>query len=161
MSFVFKDQVKKVPSLGRGMELYGCSSCVWGLRSLLITEGILTLPVFLLSDESLVWMWSAFFLLVRGVAISICYCETFKFCFWMFCMDVLVFDGTGGLISMVWNSFFEGPIGFTYVFSCVVVGWAFPVIDYVSFLSIWNLIFWIHEQGLDVASTFKENFVFC
>ena len=35
------------------------SSCVWGLRILLNTEGILTLPMFLLSDGSLIQMWGA------------------------------------------------------------------------------------------------------
>ena len=45
----------------------------------------------------------------------------------------MVSDGTGDLISMVWNSFFQGPVAFTFVFSCAVVGWAFPVVDYVSF----------------------------
>ena len=53
-------------------------------------------------------------------------------------------DGTGGLISMV-NSFFWGPVGFTYVFSCAVVCWAFPVVYYISFISIWNWILWMHE----------------
>ena len=54
--FVLKDQVKKVPPLGGGIELCGSSSCVGGLRSLLNTEGILTLPMFLLSDGSLIQM---------------------------------------------------------------------------------------------------------
>ena len=40
--------------LGWGIELYDCSSCLGGLRSLLDTEVILTLPMFLLSDESLI-----------------------------------------------------------------------------------------------------------
>ena len=53
----------------------------------------------------------------------------------------MVSDGTGSLISR----FFQGPVGSAYVFSCAVVGWAFPVIDYVSFLNIWNWIFWMHE----------------
>ena len=51
----------------------------------------------------------------------------------MFCGDVVVSDGTGGLISMVQNSFFWGPVGFTYVFSWGIVSWAFPVVDYISF----------------------------
>ena len=49
-----------------------------------------------------------------------------------------VSDVTGGLISMVQNSFFQGPVGFNYVFSYAVAGWAFPIVDYISFLSIWN-----------------------
>ena len=53
-SFALKDQVKKVPLLGRGIEPCGSSSCLGGLRSLLNTEGILTLPLFLLSDGSLI-----------------------------------------------------------------------------------------------------------
>ena len=48
------------------------------------------------------------------------------------CGDVVVSDGTGGLISMVLNSFFQGPVGFTYVFCCAVVGCKFPVVDYIS-----------------------------
>ena len=36
--------------LGGRIELCGSSSCQGGLRSLLNTEGILTLPIFLLSD---------------------------------------------------------------------------------------------------------------
>ena len=42
--------------LGGGIELCGSSSCLGGLRSLLNTEGILTLPMFLLSDGSLIQM---------------------------------------------------------------------------------------------------------
>ena len=52
--FVLTDQVKKVPPLGWGIELCGSCSCVGGLRSLLNTEGILTLPMSLLSDGSLI-----------------------------------------------------------------------------------------------------------
>ena len=44
-----------------GLELCGSSSCPRGLRNLLNTEGILTLPMFLLSDGSLIQMWSASF----------------------------------------------------------------------------------------------------
>ena len=40
--FCVERQSEEVPPCG-GMELCGCSSCVWGLRSLLNTEGILTL----------------------------------------------------------------------------------------------------------------------
>ena len=40
--------------LGNGMGLCGCSSCVRGLKSLLNIEGILTLPMFLYSDGSLI-----------------------------------------------------------------------------------------------------------
>ena len=145
MSFVLKDQVKKVPSLAGGIELCGSSSCLGGLRSLLNTEGILTLPMFLLSDGSLIWMWSASFAWWCRVLLSLSIImKSFKFCFWVFCGDVVVSDGTGGLISMVWNSFFQGPVGFTYVFSCAVVGWAFPGVDYISFLCIWNWIFLLH-----------------
>ena len=39
-----------------GVELSGSSSCLGGLSSWLNTEGILTLPVFLLSDGSLIQM---------------------------------------------------------------------------------------------------------
>ena len=39
-----------------GIGLCGSSSCLGALRSLLNTEGILTLPMFLLSDGSLIQM---------------------------------------------------------------------------------------------------------
>ena len=39
-----------------GIELCGSSSCLGGLRSLLNTEGILPLPMFLLSDGSVIQM---------------------------------------------------------------------------------------------------------
>ena len=51
---MLKDHVKKVPPWVGGIELCGSSSCLGGLRSLLNTEGILTLSVFLLSDGSLI-----------------------------------------------------------------------------------------------------------
>ena len=51
---MLKVQVKKVPSLGGGIELCGSCSCLGGLRSLLKTEGIMTLPMFLLSDGSFI-----------------------------------------------------------------------------------------------------------
>ena len=53
LSFVLKHLVKKVTPLGGGMELCGSSSCLEDLRSLLNTEGILTLPMFMLSVEFL------------------------------------------------------------------------------------------------------------
>ena len=77
--------------------------------------------------------------------LSVYYCEIFKFCFWVFCGDVVISGGTSGLISLVSNSFFRGPVGFTYVFSCAVIGWALPVVDYISFLCTWNWIFWMQE----------------
>ena len=51
---MLKDQVMKVPPLDEGIELCGSSSCLEGLRSLFNTGGILTLLMFLLSDESLI-----------------------------------------------------------------------------------------------------------
>ena len=39
--------------------------------------------------------------MVYGVALSVYYCKIFKFCFWVISGDVVVSDGTGGLISMV------------------------------------------------------------
>ena len=131
---------------GWGIVLCGCSSCLWVFGSLLNTERILTLPMFLLSDGSLIWMWSSSFaqwcrkLLSLSIIVKI-----LSSAFWVFCGDVVVSDGTGGLISMVWISFFQWPVGFTFVFSCAVVGWAFAVVGYVSFLSAWNWIFWMHE----------------
>ena len=53
---MLKDHVKKVPLFGGGIELCGSSSCLGGLRSLLNTERILTLPMFLFSDGSLIQM---------------------------------------------------------------------------------------------------------
>ena len=148
--------------LGSGQNC-GSSSCEGSLRSLLNTKGILTLPMFLLSNGSWIKMWSACFAWWCRVLLSLSYCEIYKFYFWVFCGDVVISDGTGGFISLVCNSFFQGPVGFTYVFSCEVVGRAFPVVDYISFLCIWNWIFWMHKQGLDGTGTFKENpnSVFC
>ena len=40
--------------LGGGIEVCGSPSCLGGLRSLLNTEAILTLPMFPLSDGSLI-----------------------------------------------------------------------------------------------------------
>ena len=45
---------KEGATLGWGIELCGSSSCLGGLRSLLNTEGILTLLMFLLRDRSLI-----------------------------------------------------------------------------------------------------------
>ena len=59
----------------------------------------------------------------------------------MFCGDVVVSGGTGGLIFYGLKLYFMDLLGFIYVFSCAVVGWAFPVVDNVSFLSIWNWTF--------------------
>ena len=46
---------ERVP-LGWGIELCGSSSCVGSLRCLLNSEEILPLPMFLLSDRSLIQM---------------------------------------------------------------------------------------------------------
>ena len=45
---------KEGAPLGGGIELCGNCHCLGGLRSLLNTEGFLTLPLFLLSDGSLI-----------------------------------------------------------------------------------------------------------
>ena len=71
LSSVLKDQVKKVPPLGGQIELCGGSSCLGSLRSLLNTVGILTLPLFLLGDGSLIWIWSASFAWWCKVLLSI------------------------------------------------------------------------------------------
>ena len=144
---MLKDQVKKVPHLGARIELCGSSSCLECLRSLLNTEGVLTLPMFLLSDGSLILMWSASFAqwcrVLLSQSITLKYLSSAFGCFvemWWFLMALVVW--------FLWsepNSFFQGPIGFTYVFCYAVVGWTFPVVDYISFLSICNWIFWMHE----------------
>ena len=59
--FCVERQSKEGALLGWGIELHGSSICLAALRSLLNTEGILTLPMFLLGDWSLIWMWSASF----------------------------------------------------------------------------------------------------
>ena len=61
IAFYIKRPCKEGAPLGGGIELCGSSSCLGGLRCLLSTEGIQTLPIFLLSDGSLIWMWSASF----------------------------------------------------------------------------------------------------
>ena len=100
--------------LGWGIELCGSSSCPGSLRCLFNTEGILTLPMFLFSDGSLIWMWSTSFAQCCRVMLSLSIIVkslSYAFgCFWR----------CGGfwwhwcLLSMVWNSFFQGPVGFTY-----------------------------------------------
>ena len=123
LSFVLKDQVKKVPPLGGRIELCGSSSCLGGLGSLLNMEGILTLPMFLLGDGSFIWMWSASFAQQCRVLLSLsiivkslssafgCFVEI-----WWFLMALVVW--------FLWSETlcFQGPVGFTYVFSCAVVG---------------------------------------
>ena len=54
--FCVKRPSEEGAPLGVGIELCGSSSCLGALRSLLNTEGILTLPMFLLSDGSLIQM---------------------------------------------------------------------------------------------------------
>ena len=54
--FCVKRPSKEGAPIGWGIELCGSSNCLDGLRSLLNTEGILTLPMFLLSDGSLIHM---------------------------------------------------------------------------------------------------------
>ena len=130
-------------SLG-GIELCGNSRCLGGLRSLLNTEGILTFPMFLLSDGSLIWMWSASFawqcrvlpslsIIVKSLSSALgCFVEM-----WWYLMALLVW--------FLWSetlSFRDLLVSLMY---SAVVGWAFPVVDYVSFLCIWNWIFWMHE----------------
>ena len=39
--------------------------------------------------------------MVKGIALSVYYGKIFKFCFGVFCGDVVDSDGTGGLISIV------------------------------------------------------------
>ena len=87
----------KVPPLGGGIELCGGSSCLGGLRSLLNTVGILTLPMFLLSDGSLIRMSSASFAQQCRVLLSLSIivkslCSAFG-CFvemWWFLMALVV-----------------------------------------------------------------------
>ena len=54
IAFCVERPSEEGPPLGGGIELCGSSSCLEGLRSLLNNEGILTLPMFLLSDGSLI-----------------------------------------------------------------------------------------------------------
>ena len=141
----WKSKWRRCPH-GWGIDLCGSSSCLEGLRSLLNNEGILTLPMFLLSDGSLIQMWSASFAwwcrVLLALSIIVKSLSSASGCFvemWWFLMALVVW------FLWIWNSFFQGPGGFTYVFSCAVVSWAFPVVDYISFLCIWNWIFRMHE----------------
>ena len=52
--FCVKSPSEEGAPLEWGIELCGSSSCLGGLRSLLNTEGILILPMFLLRDGSLI-----------------------------------------------------------------------------------------------------------
>ena len=81
----WKTKWRRCPPLGGELGLCGCSSCVWGLRSLLNIRRIMTLPMFLLSDGSLIQMWSAFFALWCRVLLSLSvYCEISKYHFGWF-----------------------------------------------------------------------------
>ena len=131
----FERVIEEGAPLDWGIQLCGSSSCVWGFRSLLNTEGIMTLPMFLLSDISLIQMWSASFawwfrvmlsqaVIVKSVSSAFgCFLEM-----WWLLMALVVW--------FLWSEtlFFQGPVGFTYVLRGAVVGWAVPVVDDVSFL---------------------------
>ena len=136
---------KEGAPLGGGIELCGSSSCVGGLRCLLNTEGILILPMFLWVMD--LWYKCEVLLLLDDVGCC-CLClllwnllsSAFEYFveMWLFLKALVVW--------FLWSeTLFWGPVGFTYVFSCAVVGWAFPVVDYINFMDIWNRIFWMHE----------------
>ena len=58
-------------------------------------------------DGSLIWIWSACFPQCRRVLMSLSvFVKSLKFCFWVFCGDVVVSNDSSGFISIVWNSFF-------------------------------------------------------
>ena len=54
IGFCVERPSKECTPLGGWIKLCGTSSCLGDLRSFLNTEGILTLPMFLLSDGSLI-----------------------------------------------------------------------------------------------------------
>ena len=145
MSFVINDQVKKVHPWVEGWS-YVAVLVVWEVWEVCwILKGFWLCQCFCWVID----LWYEcevllFFCEVGCCCLSI-FVKSYKFCFWLICRDVVVSDGIDGLISMFWNSFFQEPICFTYVFSCAVVDWEYPVIDCASFLSIWNWIFWMHE----------------
>ena len=144
----WKTKWRKSP-LGWGMELCDFSSCVWGLRSLVNTKG------FWLYHVSIEW-WM-FYTNVRYSFAQWCRVLLFlpvivKFlssAFWWF-------------VEMWWFGFYVlklflwGTYSFHPCIQLCSCGWALPVIDYVSFLSIWNWIFWMHKKTLDGAGAFKE-----
>ena len=143
---MLKDQVKWVLPLGGEIELCGRSSCLVGLRSLLNTEGILTLPMFLLSDGSLIQMWSASIAqqcrVLLSLAIIVKSLSSAFGCFveiWWFLMDLVVWFLWSDTLS------FRDLLVSPMLFHCAVVDWACPVVDFISFLCIWNWIFWMHE----------------
>ena len=136
-----KDQVKKVPPLGGEMEPCGCSSCVWGLRSLLNTKEILTLPKFLLSDGCLIHMWSdsvaSWCRMLLSLSFIVKSSSSAFGCFvemWWFLMALVVWFLWSGTLS------FRDLLVLS-MYSAVQL-WAD---GYVSFLSIWNWIIWVHK----------------
>ena len=68
--YVERHKWRRCP-LGWGIELCGSSSCLGGLRSFLNAEGILMWPMFLMSDGSLIQMWSASFACQCKVLLSL------------------------------------------------------------------------------------------
>ena len=79
--------------------------------------------MFLLDDGSLAQMLSDSFAWWCRVLLFLSII-VYLFCFLVFCGDVVVSAGPGCLIFVVWNSFFQGPVGFIYVFICAAVHWA-------------------------------------
>ena len=131
--------------LGWGIELCGSSSCLGGLRSLLNTEGILTLPMFLLSDWSLIQMWSDSFagwcrvllslsIIVKSLSSALCVLWRCGDIWWHWWFDFCVLK-----LFLSRTCLFDLCI---QLCSCWL---AFPVVDYISFLCFWNWICWMHE----------------
>ena len=141
---VKRPSVEGAPLCG-AIELCGSSSCLVGLRSLLNTEGILTLPMFLLSDGSLIQMLSASFAweyrLLLSLSIIVKSLSSAFRCFVeMWFLMVLV-------VWFLWSETLPfGDLLVSPMYSAVHLSVGhFPVIDYISFLCIWNYIFWIYE----------------
>ena len=149
---MLKDQAKKVPPWGP------CWEVCWILKELWLFQCFCWVMDLWYEWVSASFSWWCRVLLCLSIVVKSlssvfgCFVEM-----WWFLMTLVVW--------FLWceTLFFLRPVGFTYVFSSVVVGWAFPVEDYVSLLGIFNWVFWIHEWRLDGTDTFKENynFVFC
>ena len=117
LSFVMKDPVKKVPHLVAGWSYVTVLVVQMVWKVCWILKGFWLCPSFCWVMD--LWYECEVFLLFHSVGCC-CLClllwNLLSSVFGVFCRDVVVSNCTGGFISMVWNCFFEGPIGFTDVF---------------------------------------------
>ena len=155
------------------MELCGCSSCVWWTRSLLNTKGILTLPMLLTSDGSLIQCEVFFFL-------DVVWCCFLCLLMWNLLSSPFRCSVEMALVDwFLWSKrFLSGTYWFHLYIQLCSCGRACLVIDYVSVhklqntptsinLRCWKLLGIIFSSDLrelcswNIKSLSPENNYFC